>query len=529
MKHVLHVGGSAPSTYIGAMKHSRKSRLRFILGDQLSRDIASLRDADPAIDIVFLAEVAEETAYVPHHPMKITFLFSAMRHFAEDLRAEGFTVDYVKLDDRQNTGSLGGELARAVKRHAVATLITTAPGEFRVLDDMQHWEKMCGVPVEIREDDRFFCALSRFRGWAQGKRQLRMEFFYRDMRRETGLLMEDGEPVGGQWNFDADNRKPLPARVSLPPAFTVQPDAITREVLALVAERFGHNFGSLEGFDYAVTRGDARAALDHFIRHALPSFGDYQDAMRQGEDRLFHSLLSPYLNAGLLGPREICVAAESAYHEGRAPLNAVEGFIRQILGWREYVRGIYWLKMPDYAETNYLNAQRPLPALYWGGETRMNCMAQCVGQTRRLAHAHHIQRLMVLGNFALLIGARPKEVAEWYLAVYLDAYEWVELPNVHGMVLHADGGYLGSKPYAASGKYIDRMSDYCRHCDYKVKESTGDDSCPFNYLYWNFLIENEKTLGGNQRMSMIYASLGRMDPAKRQAITAQAQKFLKAL
>lgn len=511
------------------MKHSRTSSIRFILGDQLSRDIASLRDADPAVDIVLLAEVAQEAAYVPHHPKKIAFLFSAMRHFAEDLRAEGFTVDYVRLDDPQNTGSLGGELARAVQRHAVATAITTAPGEFRVLDDMQHWEAACGVPVEIREDDRFFCALSRFRRWAQGKRQLRMEFFYRDMRRETGLLMADGTPVGGQWNFDADNRKPLPARIPLPPAFTVPPDAITQEVLALVAERFGHNFGSLEGFDYAVTRADARAALDHFIRFALPDFGDYQDAMRQGEDRLFHSLLSPYLNAGLLGPREICDAAESAYRDGRAPLNAVEGFIRQILGWREYVRGIYWLKMPDYAESNFLHAQRPLPALYWGGATQMNCLAQCVDQTRRLAHAHHIQRLMVLGNFALLIGAKPKEVAEWYLAVYLDAYEWVELPNVHGMVLHADGGYLGSKPYAASGKYIDRMSDYCRHCQYKVKEAVGDDACPFNYLYWNFLIENERTLSGNQRMSLIYASLGRMDPAKRQAMTDQAQRFLNTL
>ncbi|MCB8875678.1 cryptochrome/photolyase family protein [Acidisoma silvae] len=511
------------------MSKKHRPKLRFILGDQLSRDIAALRDAEPATDILLLAEVGTETDYVPHHPKKIAFLFSAMRHFAEEMRAEGFTVDYVTLDDTANTQSFAGEVQRAVQRHKAAEVITTFPGEFRVLDDMQGWEQACGVPVEIREDDRFFCPTARFRGWADGKRQLRMEFFYRDMRRETGLLMDEGEPVGGQWNFDADNRKPLPARIHLPPDFFVKPDRITEDVLALVATRFGRNFGSLDGFDYAVTRKDALRALAHFISHALPSFGDYQDAMRQGEDRLFHSLLSPYLNAGLLGAREVCAAAETAYRDGQAPLNAVEGFIRQILGWREYVRGIYWLKMPDYAESNTLDAQRPLPWLYWGGETAMNCMAQCVDQTRRLAHAHHIQRLMVLGNFALLIGARPKEVAEWYLAVYLDAYEWVELPNVHGMVLHADGGYLGSKPYAASGKYIDRMSDYCRHCRYDVKTVVGDKACPFNFLYWNFLIKNEKRLGANQRMSLIYASLGRMDAAKRAAVTSQAKDFLNAL
>jgi deoxyribodipyrimidine photolyase-related protein len=511
------------------MVEKRKSVLRFVLGDQLSRQIASLHDAEPGRDPILMVEVQREASYVPHHPKKIAFIFSAMRHFAEGLRAEGFTVDYVTLDAPGNTGSFAGELARAVNRHKASAVVTTFPGEFRVLDDMQGWAQACGVPVEIREDDRFFCTPAHFRAWAGTKRNLRMEFFYRDMRRETGMLMEDGEPAGGKWNFDADNRKPLPGLIPLPPAFAVKPDRITQEVLALVADRFGKNFGSLDGFDYAVTRQDAERALAHFIRHALPSFGDYQDAMRQGADKLFHSLLSPYLNAGLLGARAVCTAAEAAYRRGHAPLNAVEGFVRQILGWREYVRGIYWLKMPDYAESNALGARRPLPGLYWGAETAMNCLAQCVGQTRREAHAHHIQRLMVLGNFALLIGAAPKEVAEWYLAVYIDAYEWVELPNVHGMVLHADGGYLGSKPYAASGKYIDRMSDYCQHCRFSPKETVGEGACPFNFLYWNFLIEHEKKLGANQRMSMIYASLGRMDAEKRRAILAQAKRFLNAL
>jgi deoxyribodipyrimidine photolyase-related protein len=509
---------------------TRQPVLRFILGDQLSRAIASLRDADAARDVVLMAEVADETVYVPHHPKKIAFLFSAMRHFAAELRAEGFTVDYVTLDDPANTGAFGTELARAVSRHRAASVVVTHPGEWRVLDAMQMWEETAGVPVEIREDDRFLCPLPRFRQWAEGKRQLRMEFFYREMRRATGLLMDaDGEPAGGRWNFDADNRKPVPKQLDMPPAFFVTPDAMTQQVLALVGARFPDNFGALDGFDYAVTASDARRALTHFVTHALASFGDYQDAMRQGEDRLFHSVLSPYLNAGLLDPRTVCDAAETAWRDGLAPLNAVEGFVRQILGWREYIRGLYWLKMPDYAHTNRLGADRALPGLYWGAPTDMNCLSQCVDQTRRLAHAHHIQRLMVTGNFALLIGARPSEVEAWYLAVYIDAYEWVELPNVHGMILYADGGYLASKPYAASGKYIDRMSDYCRHCRYDVKQSLGPDACPFNFLYWNFIIEKAPELRGNQRMAMIYASLGRMEGAKQAAIQTQASDFLAAL
>jgi deoxyribodipyrimidine photolyase-related protein len=512
------------------MRANPKPVLRFILGDQLSRAIAALSDADPKRDIVLMAEVADEATYVPHHPKKIAFIFSAMRHFAAELREAGFTVDYVTLDDPANTGAFGSELVRAVARHRAGSVVVTHPGEWRVLDAMQGWEEASGVPVEIRADDRFFCSLAQFRSWAEGRRQLRMEFFYREMRRGTGLLMEpDGTPAGGAWNYDAENRKPLPAKLAMPPAFSVPPDAVTLAVLDLVAARFPGNFGTLEGFDYAVTAHDAGRALAHFITHALPSFGDYQDAMRQDEDRLFHSVLSPYLNAGLLDPRAVCAAAEAAWAAGLAPLNAVEGFIRQLLGWREYVRGIYWLKMPDYARTNRLGAERPLPGLFWGAPTEMNCLRQSVDQTRRLAHAHHIQRLMVTGNFALLIGARPSEVEAWYLAVYIDAYEWVELPNVHGMVLYADGGYLGSKPYAASGKYIDRMSDYCRHCRYDVKALLGEGACPFNALYWDFLMRNSAMLRTNQRMAMIYASLDRMDEAKKAAIRDQAAEFLDGL
>jgi len=503
--------------------------LVLILGDQLSRDIAALDGIDPARDVVLMVEVAQETTYVPHHKQKIAFILSAMRHFAQGLRGEGLSVDYVTLDDPANTGSFTDELARAVARHRPDRVVVTEPGEWRVRRMMDDWAQDLGLPVEIRADDRFLCSRADFAAWSDGRKAYRMEFFYREMRRRTGLLMEGNEPVGGQWNFDAENRKRLPASLSLPPRGRIIPDAVTAEVIALVADRFPGHFGDLDGFGWAVTRKDALAALDHFIADALPSFGDYQDAMAEGEPFLFHALLSPHLNIGLLLPREVCLAAETAYRAGHAPLNAVEGFIRQILGWREYVRGIYWLEMPGYAQTNALAADRPLPWFYWSGETDMNCLANAIADTRRNAYAHHIQRLMLTGNFALLAGIRPAEVEAWYLAVYADAFEWVELPNTHGMALFADGGLLGSKPYAASGAYIDRMSNYCGPCAYDPKIKTGEGACPFNPLYWNFLIENRARLGNNPRMAMPYRTLDKMPADRVATIAREANAFLDAL
>ncbi|WP_349371090.1 cryptochrome/photolyase family protein [Salinarimonas sp.] len=503
--------------------------LRLLLGDQLTRSIASLTDLDPDHDVVLMVEVWEEATYVRHHKQKIAFLFSAMRHFAEALRAEGISVDYVRLDDAENAGSFGAELARAVARHAPDRVVVTEPGEWRVLQMMRDWREELGPPVEIRDDNRFLATKAEFAAWAGAKKQLRMEFFYREMRRKTGFLMEGGEPVGGQWNFDAENRKALPKSLRVPPRRRFEPDAITREVLALVARRFGNHFGDLEPFGWAVTRADALEALRVFVDEALPTFGDYQDAMKTGEPFLFHAVLSPYLNAGLLTAEEVCRAAEREWREGRAPLNAVEGFVRQIIGWREYVRGLYWLKMPAYADTNALSATRPLPDFYWTGETEMNCLAQCVSDTRRHAYAHHIQRLMVLGNFALIAGLSPSQVEEWYLVVFADAYEWVELPNVHGMILYADGGVLASKPYAASGAYIDRMSDYCAACAYDPKVKEGARACPFNYLYWNFLMENEGRLAGNPRMGMPLRTLSKMSDARRAAIREDSARFLAGL
>lgn len=501
-------------------------RLRLVLGDQLTRNVASLRDYADG-DVVLLAEVAGEATYVKHHKQKIVFVLSAMRHFADELRAEGVAVDYIRLDDPDNSGSISGELKRAVARHQPDEVIITAPGEWRL---MEHFKALdLGIPVDIREDDRFFATTARFSAWAADRKVLRMEFFYREMRRETDLLMEGDAPAGGQWNYDHDNRKRLPKSQAVPPRFGFSPDRITQDVIALVQERFADHFGDLDGFEWAVTRKDALRSLDEFLRDALPNFGKYQDAMATGEPFVFHAVISPYLNAGLLTAREVCVAAEREYIERRAPLNAVEGFIRQILGWREYVRGVYWLKMPDYAETNALNATRPLPWLYWSGETDMHCMAEAIGQTKRTAYSHHIQRLMVTGNFALLAGIVPKEIAEWYLVVYADAFEWVELPNVQGMSQFADGGLLASKPYASSGAYIDRMSDFCPSCVYDVKVKSGPKACPFNFLYWAFLIRNAATLRTNQRMAMPYRTLAGWDEGHKAAVTAEAEAFLDGL
>jgi deoxyribodipyrimidine photolyase-related protein len=497
--------------------------LRFVLGDQLDREVAALADLDPDTDVVLGCEVMEEATYVRHHKQKIALLYAAMRHFFAGLEEEGVTVAYHRLGRYE---SLTEALAATVEAHAPERVVVTEPGEWRVLETMRGWQETLGVPVEIREDDRFFSNRADFRRFAKGKKELRMEYFYRDLRRETGILMEDGEPVGERWNFDQENRKPLRSDLTIPERPRFPPDAVTEEVIELVAERFPGHFGTLDAFNWPVTREGALSALDFFMDHCLPSFGDYQDAMATGEPFLFHAMLSPLINCGLLRPREVCARAEAAWQDGHAPLNAVEGFIRQILGWREFIRGVYWLKMPEYAETNALDARRPLPEFYWTAQTQMRCMAEAISQTRDYAYAHHIQRLMVTGNFALLAGIAPAEIEEWYLIVYADAYDWVELTNVHGMAIFADGGVFASKPYAASGSYIDRMSDYCGNCRYSVKKKVGENACPFNYLYWNFLMENEKRLRRNPRMAVIYSTLDKMSEERREAIRVSSERFL---
>ncbi len=503
--------------------------LRFVLGDQLSPDISALRGADPARDVVLMVEAAEETTYVRHHRKKIVFILAAMRAFAAELKGAGWRVEYVKLDDPANVGAFTGELSRAVARLAPKRIIATEAGEHRVLAAQRAWSQRLRLPVEVREDDRFICSHADFAGWAGDKRQLRMEFFYRAMRRRTGLLMDGDQPTGGRWNFDKDNRKPARDDLFLPQPPRFPPSATTNAVIDLVRTRFPDGFGALDDFWFAITRADAEKAFAYFLKAALPRFGELQDAMLTGAPFLHHAVCSLYLNAGLLDPLDMCRRAEVEYRSGRAPLNSVEGFIRQILGWREYARGIYWREGAAYMENNYLQAHRPLPWMYWSGETNMACMAASLGQTIEHAYAHHIQRLMVTGNFALIAGIEPKQVHEWYLAVYADAYELVEAPNTIGMSLFADGGLLGSKPYAASGAYIDRMSDYCGGCRYDVKQKIGERACPFNYLYWDFLARHWEKLAGNPRIAQIYRAYDRMDAARKEAIAQDAQRFLSRL
>ncbi|WP_244631245.1 cryptochrome/photolyase family protein [Aureimonas sp. ME7] len=506
-----------------------KPSLRFVLGDQLTRGLSSLSDIEPG-DVVLMAEVDEEATYVRHHQRKIAFLFAAMRHFAGELEAEGVRVDYIRLDGEDRAASFTQSLEMALKRHRVARIVVTEPSEWRVLEMMRGWEAAFGVPVELRPDDRFLCPWDEFPDLAGEGRTLLMETFYRHMRERTGFLMTaDGKPEGGRWNFDAENRKPLPKRIAVPVRPVFEPDETTQDVLDLVAQRFGNHFGSLEDFDYPVTRSDAVRYLAWFVDTALPDFGTYEDAMRQGEPLLFHSHLSAVMNCGLLTPRECCEAVEASYRKAKAPLNAAEGFIRQIIGWREFIRGVYWREMPGYGTRNELGAERPLPDFFWTGETEMNCLAQAIGETAQHAFAHHIQRLMVIGNFCLLAGLSPSEVQEWYLVVYHDAYEWVEMPNVVGMILYADGGVFATKPYAASGNYINKMSDYCGHCRYDVKQRTGEDACPFNYLYWDFMARNRERLSRNHRMTRTISTLDRMDERKVAAMRRDAADFLGGL
>jgi deoxyribodipyrimidine photolyase-related protein len=501
--------------------------LILIFGDQLSPQLSALRAADRAKAIILMVEVSDEAGYVGHHKKKIAFLFSAMRHFAEELCNDGWNVDYVRLNDRGNSGSFGGELLRAIERHGSTNLVVTEPGEWRVAQMLDGWRLI--LPVQILPDDRFLCSHAEFESWAGDRKVLRMEYFYRDMRRKAGLLMDGDQPVGGKWNFDHDNRKAAAQDLLVPQPLRFDQDPLTQTVLDLVEAEFSHHFGVLTPFWFGVTRHDAQAAFDHFVKTALPQFGDYQDAMLVGEKFLYHAVVSLYLNCGLLDPLSVCRAAEEEYRAGRAPLNAVEGFIRQIIGWREYVRGIYWREGPDYVHRNVLGAARPLPDFYWTGQTDMACMRACIEQTRDEAYAHHIQRLMVTGNFALLAGVDPHQLHEWYLAVYADAYEWVEAPNTVGMSQFADGGLLASKPYAASGAYIDRMSDYCGGCRYQVKLKAGPDACPFNYLYWNFIARHRERVKGNPRMAPMVRTWDKFSNERRAEILADSSSFLSNL
>jgi len=502
-----------------------RKRLILILGDQLDEDASALSDFDPAHDTLWMAEVLEESTHIPSSKQRTTVFLSAMRHFAAHLRARDWPLVYSQLDDAHNTGTLAGELSRAIAQVQPQLLVMTAPGDWRVLQSLRAVAKQHDLPLEIKDDTHFFSTVRDFATHAEGRKQLRLEYFYRELRQKHGILMEGKKPIRGQWNFDADNRGSFGKQGPglLPPPTRVAPDAITHDVMRLVNDKLAHHPGSIAQFGWPVTRDQALVALDEFITHRLPSFGLYQDAMWEGEVWLYHSHLSCALNLKLLNPREVLAAAEAAFHKGHAPLEAVEGFVRQILGWREYVRGIYWTHMPEYAEGNTQQAHEPLPEFYWTGNTDMACLRDAITQTLQHGYAHHIQRLMVTGLYALLLGVEPKQVHQWYLGVYVDAVEWVELPNTLGMSQFADGGLMASKPYVASGKYIDRMSNHCKGCRFNPAESTGDTACPFTTLYWDYLSRHADMLAKNPRMLMQLKNLNRLTPEQREAIAKQAQ------
>jgi len=503
--------------------------LRFILGDQLSHTVSALDGADKARDVVLMVEARAEAVYAPHHKKKIALILASMRAFAAELREVGYHVDYVKLDDPDNSGDFTGELRRALERHRPNAVVLTEASEWRVLEMQRAWVATIEVPTRLLADDRFICDMAWFRRWAAGRKTFVMEHFYREMRRKTGVLMEGEQPAGGRWNFDAENRKPAKADLFMTRPLHFSPSLETQEVLSLVATQFPNSFGDLEPFWFATTTAQAEAARDHFLAHNLPRFGETQDAMLEGEPFLNHAVLSMYINMGLLDPLDVCHRAEREWRAGRAPIEAVEGFIRQILGWREYVRGIYWLNMPGYPERNFFDAKRPLPDFYWTGDTKMACMQAAISQTKQHAYAHHIQRLMVTGNFALLAGINPHAVHEWYLGVYADAFEWVEAPNTVGMALYADGGIMASKPYAASGAYINKMSDYCAGCAYDPAIKAGPRACPFNPLYWDFIGRNESKLGRNPRMGPTFSTWRKMTEARKAEIASDAVHVLAAM
>ena len=500
--------------------------LIIILGDQLSLEISSLKKIRKNEDKILMMEVSNEIEYANHHKKKLVLIFSAMRHFANELKKNKFDVTYVEFDKSKE--NFTKELEKQCKKFNPESIKITHPSEYRVLDEVKKWKKVLNIPVTILEDSRFFCKIDEFSDWVSSKKELKMELFYQKMRKKYKILIDDeGKPIGGKWNYDVKNRKRLPKNHSkIPTPLICKPDKITKRVISQLEKKYTKHFGDLEPFWFATTKKDAIKSLEDFIKNRLEFFGPYEDAMKENEKFLYHSVLSVYLNIGLLNPREVI---QKVLQSKELPIESIEGFVRQIVGWREYVRGIYWHYMPKYSQTNFFNAKNKLPDFYWTGKTKMNCMKSCIDQTKQEAYAHHIQRLMITGNFALIAGIDPKQVCNWYLSVYADAFEWVELPNTHGMILYADGGILGSKPYAASGNYINKMSDYCKNCEYDVKIKNGKNACPFNYLYWNFFLNNQEKLKKNPRLWTAFSNIKNMSEERKKQIKEDSKKFIKII
>lgn len=504
--------------------------LVLVLGDQLDADASVFDDFDPVHDAVWMAEVAHEATQVWSTQPRIALFLAAMRHFRDRLRARGWTVHYRALGDHAHP-TLEAALAADLATLGPGKVLAVKPGEWRLAQSLPAVCAEAGVRWIEYPDRHFYCDADDFSEWAGSRKEYRLEFFYRWLRKRENVLMQDGQPVGGQWNFDAHNRGSFdrrgPGLLPRPRAFP--PGALTRDVITLVRDRFAGHPGRLDHFDWPLDAEQAQAALEDFLAHRLPLFGRYQDAMWEGEPWLYHSRLSAAMNLKLLSPRTVVDAAVREWREGRAPIEAVEGFVRQVLGWREFVRGVYWQRMPEFLDDNALDAQAPLPAFYWTADTDMACLRDALRQTLELGYAHHIQRLMVTGLFALLLGVRPREIHAWYLAVYVDAVEWVELPNVLGMSQYADGGRMVSKPYAASGNYIRKMSNHCTGCRFRPDVATGPDACAFTTLYWDFLARHAARFERHPRTALQWKNLGRKPADELARIRAQATTLREAL
>lgn len=518
--------------------------IAIVLGDQLDQASSVFDGLDVAQDVILMIEAVEESTHVWSHKARTALFLSAMRHFAHDLskRQPHLRIDYRAMDVEGDV-TLADGLIAAVLKYRPQRVICVEPGDLRVkqlietatVQARDHGppaggatQKPSSIKLEWREDRHFLCGLPQFRAWAGSSASLRMEFFYRAMRKQYRILMEGDQPAGGKWNFDVDNRKGFgrtgPKNVPHVPTFAR--DAITRDVISLVEKKFGDHPGELVNFNWPVTRDEALAALRDFIDHRLPHFGVHQDAMWTHLDFGWHSLLSSSLNLKLLHPLEVILAAERAWRERHLDLAGVEGFIRQVLGWREFIRGVYFLDMPGLKAANHFAHTNALPKWYWTGDTQMNCMRQSIGQTLANGYSHHIQRLMLTGMFGLTAQIRPQHMADWYLAVYVDAVEWAELPNTAGMALFANGGRFTSKPYIASGAYVKRMSNYCSSCKYAPEIRVGVGACPMTTLYWNFMDEHEAELGSNPRSALMVRNLQRLTQEERYDIKKHASHML---
>ncbi|WP_334118674.1 cryptochrome/photolyase family protein [Limnobacter sp.] len=498
---------------------SSTSKAVVVLGDQLDLNNPALLANPPESAHIVMVESPCESTVVWVHKVRIALFLSAMRHFADALRKAGYTVHYRRLSDT-GKNSLVDEVEQVCRQQGYTSIDMAEPGEWRLEQDFLQLAKTAGLRLRLLEDTHYLCSRAEFAKWASGYKQMRMEYFYREMRKRSGVLMEGAEPAGGKWNFDADNRSAFPKAGpgDIAPTAAFEPDDITRQVFADVEQYFPAHPGTLANFQWPVTREQALRALDTFIENRFANFGAYQDAMWTNTPFGWHSLVSSSINLHLLHPLEVIQKAEAAYRAGKVDVASAEGFIRQVLGWREFMRGVYWLDMPRMREDNYLQATRDLPKWFWTGNTHMNCLKDSIGQTLDHGYAHHIQRLMVIGNFALLAGLVPQQVEDWFLAVYVDAVEWVELPNVAGMALFANGGRFTSKPYIASGAYIKRMSNYCTGCKYNPAEKAGDNACPFTTLYWGFLDQHEKMLSANPRTGLMAKNIARLDDSQRTAL-----------